>query len=60
MFSTSSAVSPKWSWESQTGTSWPIDAPMWKIGLIFLPVTPNGMTLSLWLCTTDITSGRAS
>ena len=22
--------------------------------------TPNGMTLSLWLCTTDITSGRAS
>src|SRR5262249_39440774 len=28
-------------------TSWPIDAPIWKMGLIFLPVTPNGMTLSL-------------
>ena len=58
--STSSAVSPNLSCESQIGTSWPILAHMCSSGWSFLPVTPNGITLGEWLCTTECTSGRAS
>ena len=43
--STSSAVSPNLSCESQTGTSWPILAHMCKSGLSFCVVTLNGITL---------------
>ena len=57
---TRSAVSPNLSWESQTGTSWPIEAHMCSSGFSFLLVTPNGIVLGEWLCTTACTSGRAS
>ena len=32
---------------------------MWKSARILTPVTLNGTTDGEWLCTTDITSGRA-
>ncbi len=32
---------------------------MWKTGCSGVPVTPNGITLGEWLCTTACTSGRA-
>ncbi len=57
---TKSVVSPNLSRESQTGTSWPKLAHICNSGLSFLPVTPNGITLGEWLCTTACTSGRAS
>ena len=60
MSDTSNAVLPNLSCESHSGTSWPIDAHMCSSGFIFLPVMPNGMVLGEWLCTTDMTSGRAS
>ena len=59
-FSTRSAVSPNLSCESQVGTSWPILAHMCRSGLSLRSVMPNGITLGLWLCTTECTSGRAS
>ena len=58
--STSNAVSPNLSCESQTGTLCPILAHMCKSGLSLLLVMPNGITLGEWLCTTEWMSGRAS
>jgi hypothetical protein len=45
MLFTSSAVSPKPSCESHSGTSWPIEAHICCTGFSGLPVTPNGIVL---------------
>ena len=53
-------MSPKVSCASQIGTSCPMVAQECMIGLKRRPVTPKGITLRLWLWTTEPMSGRTS